>query len=42
MAQTDSSKKDIKMLLLTVVSAELTHDTELFGKMDPFVKITSE
>jgi hypothetical protein len=31
-----------KMLYLTLVDAELTHDTETFGKMDPFVKITSE
>ena len=30
------------MLSLTLVEAELTHDTETFGKMDPFVKITSE
>ena len=29
------------MLHLTCIEAQLTHDTEMFGKMDPFVKITS-
>lgn len=31
-----------KMLHITLVSADLTHDTETFGKMDPYVRITSE
>ena len=30
------------MLTLVIVKAELKHDTEMFGKMDPFVKLTSE
>ena len=29
------------MLHIECIDANLTHDTELFGKMDPFVKITS-
>lgn len=34
--------KESKMLLITVIEAKLTHDTEFFGKMDPYVKISSE
>ena len=30
------------MLTLVIIEAKLTHDTEMFGKMDPFVKLTSE
>lgn len=29
------------MIHIECVEAKLTHDTEMFGKMDPFVKITS-
>lgn len=29
-------------LYITFVEAVLTHDTEMFGKMDPYVRITSE
>ena len=31
---------DIGILSLTVIEADLTRDTETFGKMDPFVKFT--
>jgi Ca2+-dependent lipid-binding protein len=34
--------KETRILKLTLIEAKLTHNTELFGKMDPFVKITSE
>mgnify|MGYP000936348528 CR=1 FL=1 len=29
------------MIHIEVIEATLTHDTEMFGKMDPFVKLTS-
>ena len=29
------------MLALTVVEARLTRDTETFGKMDPYVKLST-
>jgi len=31
----------IGILALTVVEAKLTRDTELFGKMDPYCKIST-
>jgi hypothetical protein len=30
------------VLHITFVEAVLTHNTELFGKMDPYVRLTSE
>ena len=29
-------------MTLVIIDAVLTHDTELFGKMDPFVKVVSD
>jgi hypothetical protein len=34
--------KDIRILQFKVVEGDLTHSTEVFGKMSPFVKIKSE
>jgi hypothetical protein len=36
------ANKDVRILQFKVVEGELTHSTEMFGKMSPFVKIKSE